>query len=312
MPDGFFAIVTRPPDRPGSRSLSRRDALRPRGPRGVPRGVSSAQGALRGLGGRPARAPALSRRTCRRPRRRAMACSRSSCWSSTIPRPAAVAVDKAIPASAARLHDTLVSAWPRLSGRVSFVEGALEERRAPRGRRGRVEPCLRGADRSRPRSRRRRPGARRGPAVLSRSRGERRRPAHAAGWMRRSPSTSAARSGWSSGAMTSARRRFPPRSRRRTACFWARPSREPIGGSFAHIAAGCYECPTSPSSPRLRVSPLVRAPPSDPRLLRRSRNGEALLVLPGFGYGSAGRRGVPIARAPMAAARAWICTCRPS
>jgi len=40
--------------------------------------------------------------------------------------PVAVAVDKAIPASAARLHETLVSAWPRLSGRVSFVEGALE------------------------------------------------------------------------------------------------------------------------------------------------------------------------------------------
>jgi len=41
--------------------------------------------------------------------------------------PIAVAVDKAIPASAARLHETLVSAWPRLSGRVSFVEGALED-----------------------------------------------------------------------------------------------------------------------------------------------------------------------------------------
>jgi hypothetical protein len=40
--------------------------------------------------------------------------------------PAAVAVDKVIPASAARLHEALTSAWPRLSGRVSFVEGALE------------------------------------------------------------------------------------------------------------------------------------------------------------------------------------------
>ena len=55
-----------------------------------------------------------------------MACSRRSCWSSTIPPQAAVAVDKAIPASAALLHEALVSAWPRLSGRVSFVEGALE------------------------------------------------------------------------------------------------------------------------------------------------------------------------------------------
>jgi hypothetical protein len=40
--------------------------------------------------------------------------------------PAAVAVDKAIPASAARLHEALVAAWPRLCGRVSFVEGPLD------------------------------------------------------------------------------------------------------------------------------------------------------------------------------------------
>ncbi len=41
--------------------------------------------------------------------------------------PTAVAVDKAIPASAARLHETLVSTWPRLSGRVSFIEGGLDD-----------------------------------------------------------------------------------------------------------------------------------------------------------------------------------------
>ena len=40
--------------------------------------------------------------------------------------PSAAAVDKAIPPSAARLHDALVSAWPRLSGRVSFTEGPLD------------------------------------------------------------------------------------------------------------------------------------------------------------------------------------------
>jgi hypothetical protein len=40
--------------------------------------------------------------------------------------PSAVAVDKVIPASAARLHDALVSAWPRLSGRVSFTEGPID------------------------------------------------------------------------------------------------------------------------------------------------------------------------------------------
>ena len=40
--------------------------------------------------------------------------------------PSALAVDKAIPASSARIHDALVSAWPRLAGRVSFVTSALD------------------------------------------------------------------------------------------------------------------------------------------------------------------------------------------
>src|SRR5258706_6675091 len=40
--------------------------------------------------------------------------------------PVALAVDKTIPASSARLHQTLAAAWPRLSGRMSFVEGALD------------------------------------------------------------------------------------------------------------------------------------------------------------------------------------------
>src|SRR6186713_2549185 len=35
--------------------------------------------------------------------------------------PAAVAVDKTLPASSARLHDALVRAWPRLSGRLTLV-----------------------------------------------------------------------------------------------------------------------------------------------------------------------------------------------
>jgi hypothetical protein len=39
----------------------------------------------------------------------------------------AVVVDKAVPVSSARLHEQLVAAWPRLSGRVEFVEGALDE-----------------------------------------------------------------------------------------------------------------------------------------------------------------------------------------
>jgi hypothetical protein len=40
--------------------------------------------------------------------------------------PSALAVDKKLPGSGARLHDVLAEAWPRLSGRVSFVEGALD------------------------------------------------------------------------------------------------------------------------------------------------------------------------------------------
>ena len=41
--------------------------------------------------------------------------------------PGAIAVDKARPASSARLHEALVGAWPRLSGRVNFVERALDD-----------------------------------------------------------------------------------------------------------------------------------------------------------------------------------------
>jgi hypothetical protein len=41
--------------------------------------------------------------------------------------PSALAVDKTVPASSARLHDGLVRAWPRLSGRLTSVAGALED-----------------------------------------------------------------------------------------------------------------------------------------------------------------------------------------
>ena len=37
--------------------------------------------------------------------------------------PAAIAVDRAIPPSAATIHDVLTRTWPRLAGRVSFVTG---------------------------------------------------------------------------------------------------------------------------------------------------------------------------------------------
>jgi len=39
----------------------------------------------------------------------------------------AIVVDTAIPSSSARLHDVLVEAWPRLSGRVTFVSARIED-----------------------------------------------------------------------------------------------------------------------------------------------------------------------------------------
>jgi hypothetical protein len=41
--------------------------------------------------------------------------------------PEAIVVDTAIPPSSARVHDVLVTAWPRLSGRVTFVSASLED-----------------------------------------------------------------------------------------------------------------------------------------------------------------------------------------
>jgi hypothetical protein len=41
--------------------------------------------------------------------------------------PSAIAADKVLPPSTGRLHQALVDAWPRLSGRVELVERALDE-----------------------------------------------------------------------------------------------------------------------------------------------------------------------------------------
>ena len=41
--------------------------------------------------------------------------------------PSALAVDKTLPASCASLHDALVLAWPRLTGRVTFVASELDD-----------------------------------------------------------------------------------------------------------------------------------------------------------------------------------------
>jgi methyltransferase family protein len=41
--------------------------------------------------------------------------------------PSALVVDKTLPASSEKLHEVLLQAWPRLSGRIAFVAGALED-----------------------------------------------------------------------------------------------------------------------------------------------------------------------------------------
>jgi hypothetical protein len=41
--------------------------------------------------------------------------------------PGALVVDKALPPSSERLHRVLVDAWPRLDGRVTFLEAALDD-----------------------------------------------------------------------------------------------------------------------------------------------------------------------------------------
>jgi hypothetical protein len=41
--------------------------------------------------------------------------------------PGAIVVDRAVPPSAAKLHEVLVQAWPRLEGRVEFVAMGLDE-----------------------------------------------------------------------------------------------------------------------------------------------------------------------------------------
>jgi hypothetical protein len=41
--------------------------------------------------------------------------------------PDALVVDKALPPSSGRLHEALIAAWPRLSGRITFVTAGIED-----------------------------------------------------------------------------------------------------------------------------------------------------------------------------------------
>src|SRR6185503_9200028 len=64
--------------------------------------------------------------------------------------PEAIVVDTAIPPSGAWLHDELVTAWPRLSGRVTFVSASIEDvaldRAAAARARVAVLPCCHDLD----------------------------------------------------------------------------------------------------------------------------------------------------------------------
>src|SRR4051812_41937658 len=40
--------------------------------------------------------------------------------------PSAVVIDKALPASSAKLHTVLLQTWPRLSGRIEFLTSAMD------------------------------------------------------------------------------------------------------------------------------------------------------------------------------------------
>ena len=54
-------------------------------------------------------------------------CSPRSCCCSTTRRRDALVVDKALPASTGKLYEALVQVWPRLAGRVAFVQSAIDD-----------------------------------------------------------------------------------------------------------------------------------------------------------------------------------------
>ena len=132
--------------------------------------------------------------------------------------PEAMLVDTAPPPSAARLHAVLVEAWPRLAGRIVTECRPLASVQLSADDLGRVEPCLRRADRHRPRSRGVGPRTGRRPALLPRPRRARRRLVVGLDGPVARHRRDACGSARASGDTRSGRRRFQPPSRRRTGC----------------------------------------------------------------------------------------------
>ena len=126
MSQHVLAIVPRTPDGSRPRSISRRHAFRSPRAGVLPCWMPAAQGAVRSVGNGQAGAAALSRRPHRRSGRR-----------TRLARPGAAAARQFLArrarrrqgaaASSAKLHEALVQAWPRLSGRIAFVAGALDD-----------------------------------------------------------------------------------------------------------------------------------------------------------------------------------------
>ncbi len=150
--------------------------------------------------------------------------------------PRAIVVDTSVPASAARLQDCAGRRMapppgPRRHRRITAGRRVV----AP-GRRDRVESRLWRAHRRHPRPRHERWRTGGGAAVLPRRRHLRRRRSDWLAGRRRSPSTSAGSRASSGPATVSGRRRFRPRSPRRTVCCSPRPRGR--GGPLPRIPHG--------------------------------------------------------------------------
>ena len=121
------AVLSRPPDRVRPGPFSRRHAVRSARPRGVSGGMSSAQGAVRGVGGREARAAVVSRRPRDRSRRRPWAARADPAHPGRLVAGGARRGHEHCRPRREKCTKALVAIWPRLAGRVAFVASGLDD-----------------------------------------------------------------------------------------------------------------------------------------------------------------------------------------